>query len=150
MSKEQMPPLARLLGLSGLLPQALFLLLVASGSNQYSFAAQALGFAYAALIFSFLGGLWRGLAARASDPPSWLWAAAVVPSLIAFGSFLPWAFALDWPQPSLGLLGVGLILSLAVDVKLVAAGMAPTWWMALRLPLSLGLGGMTLVISALA
>lgn len=140
------PPMARLLGWAGLLPQALALLLVLSGNDRFSFAAQALAFAYAALIFSFLGGLWWGLAARAYAAPAWTWVVAVLPSLIALAAFLPWALAWPWPGPSLVLLGTGLLLSLLVDRQLMRAGLAPSWWLSLRIPLSLGLGGLTLAI----
>jgi hypothetical protein len=143
------PRAARLLGLAGLLPQLLAVLVIASGSDRYSFAAQALAFAYASLIFSFLGGLWWGLAARAEAVPDWVWIAAVAPSLIALASFLPWAFALEWPGPSLFVLGGSLVTSIAVDRKLAAAGLTPPWWLSLRWPLSLGLGGMTLLIALL-
>lgn len=145
-----MPRLARTLGFAGLLPQLGCLLLVLSGDDRFAFAAQAMGFAYAALIFAFLGGLWWGLAARAERPPQWLWVAAIVPSLIALASFLPWAFALAWPGPSLLVLGAGLVLSPAVDRAVVRAGLAPQWWPGLRVPLSLGLGGMTLALGLLA
>lgn len=149
-SSMQIPSVARVLGLAGLLPQLLFVLLVASGSNRYAFAAQALAFAYAALILSFLGGLWWGLAARAESPPNWLWVAAVMPSLIAFAAFLPWAFAGAWPCPSLIVLGLCLVGSLGVDRALVRQALAPAWWMRLRVPLSLGLGALTLSIPILA
>jgi Protein of unknown function (DUF3429) len=147
---KTIPSLPRTLGFAGLLPQALFLLLILGGDPAYSFAAQALAFAYAALIFSFLGGLWWGIAARAENPPNWLWGAAVTPSLLAFTSFLPWAFALDWPQPSLVMLGLSIIGSLAVDARLGALQLIPAWWMGLRWPLSLGLGGITILIAMLA
>ncbi len=143
------PATARLLGLLGLLPQGLFLLLVAVDHPRLVFAAQSLAFAYAALILSFLGGLWWGLAATAARPPAWLWIAAVMPSLAAFASFLPWALAGSWPGPSLVLLGGAIMASLAVDRRLVRDGLAPDWWMRLRLPLSAGLGMMTIAIGLL-
>lgn len=143
------PPIAQLLGLSGLLPQIAVIVLLLTGDAQGRFSALALGYAYAAIILSFLGGLWWGLAARADDPPRWIWVAAVTPSLIALASAWPWAVGLPWPGPSLVLLGVALIAALAVDRALVARGLAPTGWMRLRVPLSLGLGGLTLLAAAL-
>ena len=138
------PARARALGLAGLLPQAALLLALLAGPDDWRFAALALAWGYAALIFSFLGGLWWGLAARAGDAaPGWLWVAAVAPSLIAFASYVPWVFAGAWPAPSLVVLGTGLIASLLVDRRL--APIAPAWWMALRWPLSLGLGTATLL-----
>jgi hypothetical protein len=124
--------------------------MILSGDPALRFAAQAMAFAYAALIFSFLGGLWWGLAATSSRAPSWLWIAAVLPSLIALASAIPWAVGGEWPGPSTGLLGLCIVASLLVDRRLVVMGLAPGGWMALRVPLSLGLGGLTLLIAILS
>ncbi|WP_242096472.1 MULTISPECIES: DUF3429 domain-containing protein [unclassified Sphingomonas] len=140
-----LPRLAYGLGLAGLLPQIAVVAVIASGDPFGRYTALALGYAYAALILSFLGGLWWGLAAKADAPPRWLWFAAVAPSLVALASAWPWAVGLAWPGPSLVALGVALIAALAVDQALVRAGLAPAGWMALRLPLSLGLGVLTIV-----
>jgi hypothetical protein len=150
MTTPSAPHIARSLGAAGLLPQLVCLFLVATGNDDYQFAAQALAATYATIIFSFLGGLWWGLAAQSENPPSWLWYAAVMPSLIGFAAYLPWAYGGEWPGPSLVILGVGIMASLLVDRQLGAQGFAPPWWMSLRLPLSLGLGGMTLAIGLLA
>lgn len=143
------PALARSLGLAGLAPQIAVILTLLQHDPATRFAALALGFAYAALILSFLGGLWWGLAARTEQPPAWLWVAAVIPSLVALGSALPWAQGQPWPGPSLILLGAALIAALGVDVLLQRAGIAPPWWLSLRVPLSLGLGGMTVATAFL-
>ncbi len=140
------PRIARWLGLSGLLPQIAVVATLLGGDPGVRFSALALGYAYAALILSFLGGLWWGLAARAPDrAPDWLWIASVAPSLIALATAWPWMVGLAWPGPSLVVLGVSLIAALLVDRRLVALGLAPPGWMALRVPLSLGLGALTLV-----
>lgn len=141
------PPLPRWLGLAGLAPQAAAVAIVLSGDEALRFSALALGYAYAALILSFLGGLWWGLAARAERPPEWLWVAAITPSLIALASAVPWATGQTWPGPSLTVLGVALIGALAVDLMLARRDLAPPWWMSLRLPLSIGLGALTLVLA---
>lgn len=138
---SRVPTLARALGFAGLLPQLAALALVASGDPRWSFSALSLAYAYAALILSFLGGIWWGLAARAgADAPGWLWVAAVVPSLVALATAIPWAIGAEWPGPSLVLLGLALIAALAVDLRLVRLGLVPGWWLALRTPLSVGLG----------
>ncbi len=147
---SSLPPLARYLGYAGLLPQLIILLLLASGSPEYRFTALSLGYAYAAVIFSFVGGLWWGLAAASGRAPAWVWVAAVAPSLIAVGSAIPWATGGDWPGPSLWLLGAALVASLLVDWRLERLGLTPRLWMALRSPLSIGLGAMTLAIAAIA
>ena len=50
------------------------------------------------------------------------------------------------PLLALGGLCLGLIAALAVDWRLHKTGIAPSWWLSLRVPLSLGLGGITLAI----
>ena len=150
MIEGRIPPLARLLGYAGLLPQIAVVAVLAVGDPASRFSALALGYAYAALILSFLGGLWWGLAARAPEgAPRWLWFASVAPSLIALATAWPWAIGLAWPAPSLVVLGLALIGALVIDRRLVADGLAPPGWMALRLPLSLGLGALTLVTAFL-
>lgn len=141
------PALPRWLGLAGLSPQAACVALLYAGPGEWRAAALALAFAYAALILSFLGGMWWGIAAAAPAAQrrkalGWLWVAAVMPSLVALGCFLPWALGWAWPEPSLVMLAAALWLSLGVDARLGA--LAPRWWMALRVPLSVGLGLLTL------
>ena len=143
------PPIARLLGLSGLLPQLGAVALLLSGDPQSRYSALAIAYAYAAIILSFLGGLWWGLAARTDSPPRWLWFASVAPSLIALVTAWPWMVGLRWPGPSLVVLGISLIGALLVDRALVRAGIAPPGWMALRIPLSLGLGILTILAAML-
>lgn len=145
-----MPPtIARLLGFAGLLPHIAVVLVLLERNNELRFFALAMGYAYAALILSFLGGIWWGFAARARDAPGWLWVAAVLPSLIALASFLPWATGEPWPGPSLIVIGVALIAALGVDWQLHRLGLAPEWWLRLRLPLSLGLGTLSIAMAAL-
>lgn len=145
-----MPPTARILGLAGLLPSIACLVAMLAGGEAVWFLALAIAYAYAALILSFLGGLWWGLAAARPDAPHWIYGIAVAPSLVALASAIPWAFGDEWPGPSLLLLGVMLLLSLIVDFRLAALGIAPGWWIGLRLPLSLGLGTLTLACGLLA
>ena len=145
-----MPPtIARLLGFAGLLPHIAVVLILLERNSELRFSALSLGYAYAALILSFLGGIWWGLAAKAERAPNWLWIAAVMPSLIALASAIPWATGDPWPGPSLIIIGVALIGALGVDWQLARQGLAPDWWMRLRLPLSLGLGGLTLAMASL-
>ena len=141
------PPLVpRWLGLAGLLPQLAVVAVVFSGDNPLHFSALSIGYAYAALILSFLGGLWWGIAASQPHPPEWLWVAAIAPSLIALGTAVPWALGEPWPGPSLLILGTALIGALGVDYALARLRLVPAWWMSLRLPLSLGLGVLTLAL----
>ena len=139
------PKLAFRLGLAGLLPQAIALFLVMTDSEQ-RWSALAVGYGYAALIFSFLGGIWWGQALSTARAPGWIYAAAVAPSLIALGTYLPWIYGRDWPGPSLAVLGVCLIASPLVDRAIGRVIPLPDGWMKLRLILSSGLGGLTLLL----
>ena len=144
MSRPPLPSMARALGYAGLLPQAAAALLLAGGSLEYRFAALALAFAYAALIFSFLGALWWGLAAAQPEAaPEWVWVAGVVPALIALATCIPWAIGADWPQPSLIILALGVSVSVMVDRRLDKLGLCPTGWLRLRIHLSVALGALT-------
>jgi len=145
----RVPALPRALGLAGILPQAACLAAILLGPPEWRYAALAIGAGYAGLILSFLGGMWWGIAAArdatGAPPPAWIWFAAVVPSLIALGAYLPWVFGYPWPGPSLVLIGSAIIVSLLVD--LAVRPLAPRWWMALRVPLSLGLGTLTILLA---
>lgn len=147
---QPLPAPAWRLGILGLVPQILVVLVLAAAGPEHRFSALSLGYAYAALILSFVGGLWWGLAAR--DParaPGWVWLAAVAPSLVALASALPWAIGQPWPGPSLVLLGLSLAATILVDRALDRAGLCPPGWIRLRTLLSLGLGGLTLLAAAL-
>ena len=144
--RHRLPPLARILGFAGLLPQAaaVVVLLLAGDADQQT-AALGLAYAYAALIFSFLGGVWWGLAAATGlKAPKWVWIASVAPSLLALATSVVWATGSD-PAVSLVVLSVFIAASVLVDLKLKAAGLTPKGWLALRAPLSIGLGMLTLV-----
>ena len=148
---SSIPPLPRALGLAGLTPMAALVLLVMGGGDAWRFGALALGWLYAALIFSFLGGLWWGLAAAAGPrAPAWLYAISVLPSLLALATLVPWLIGEPWPGPSLVWLGLAILVSPLVDRRIAALGMAPPWWLRLRLLLSGGLGLMTIAIGLAA
>lgn len=145
-SPPPLPRIAIVLGVAGLAPQAWALLATFTEANRY--IGLAAGYFYATLIFSFLGGLWWGVAASRKDAPEWLYVAAVVPSLIAFASGVPWMTGAEWPGPSLGLLGLGLLAAPLVDRTLFKAGLIDRSLWRLRLGLSLGLGLLTLLLAA--
>lgn len=125
------------LGFAGLLPQigaaALAWLDIYDGG--------LVAIAYGALILSFLGGMWWGLAMFRRLGQSLLVTLAVVPSLVA-GAILALA-AVHLPL-GLAAMGSAILLTLPVDRWLVAQGAAPANWMRLRVPLSLGLGVLTI------
>jgi Protein of unknown function (DUF3429) len=142
----QLPKIARLLGLWGLAPQIFFL---ATGfvDPELKWTMVALGFGYAVLIFSFLGGIWWGLALRQQEVPAWAYVLSISPSLIGLVSYAPWIFGWTWPGPSLILLGLCLTLSPWVDQRLEKYVALPKGWLGLRWTLSLGLGGLTVILA---
>jgi hypothetical protein len=135
-------PAARALGYAGLLPQILCLGMVLTG-HEWRYAALAGGFAYAAAIFSFLGGVWWGQAVQSGRATTGAYLIAVMPSLIAVALFLPWTFGWEWPGPALFYLGALIALSPFVDRAL---GFAARDFLRLRWHLSLGLGGLTIAL----
>lgn len=148
--KFALPGIASALGLAGLLPQVLVVAALLFSGPAVSFKALSIGYAYAALIVSFLGGAWWGLAAMGgSRTHRWVWFAAVAPSLFALATAWLWAAGGSWPGLSLVALGAVLALSLLVDLRLKAAGLTPSGWLALRMPLSLGLGFLTITAGLL-
>ena len=147
---SRVPPAARWLGYAGLLPQLGVVATLLTGNAASRFTALATGFAYAALILSFLGGIWWGLAAQAARrAPTWLWIVSIAPALVALLSAVPWTTGDPWPGPSLLLLGASLIGALFVDYRLYRLGIAPDWWLWLRVPLSGGLGLLTIATALL-
>jgi hypothetical protein len=154
--KGTVPRLPRVLGFAGLFPQFACLAAVLFGGAEWRWSALAIAWAYAALILSFLGGTWWGLAAAADRSTksssltarSWMWAVAVAPSLIALATFVPWIVGAEWPGPSLLVLGAILLATPLVDRRLT--DLAPNWWLALRRSLSLGLGAATILIGIIA
>jgi Protein of unknown function (DUF3429) len=145
-AQQPLSPTARLFGLCGLAPQVI-IVYFAFGTDQWQWVAQAAGYAYAAFIFSFLGGVWWGVALRESNAPGWIYGAAIAPSLIALVTFIPWTLGWSWPGPALLVLGTCLILSPLVDQRIRREIPLPDGWLPLRATLSLWLGGLTLLLA---
>ena len=130
-----------ILGLAGILPQAACAAIALAMPENRWFALAA-GCFYAALILSFLGGMWWMallLAGRGADR----WGAyllSVAPSLIGWAALLPWCFGWRWPGPSLLLLGTLLLASPLVDRHLTRDFTWPSGWLRLRLAMATSLG----------
>ena len=147
-----LPNAALIAGYAGLLPQVIAAAMLFS-SDELRCIGLASAYGYAAFIFSFLGGIWWGFGVVARNdvaPAGSIFAAAVAPSLIAFLSYLPWIWGLDWPGPSMLLIGTCLMLSPLVDGWLQSQCDLPSGWMRMRWVLSLGLGGLTLALGLVA
>lgn len=141
---------ARVLGYAGLLPQIICLAMILAG-HEWRYAALAGGFAYAAAIFSFLGGVWWGQAiaggGEGKTATTGAYLVAVMPSLIAVALFLPWTLGWEWPGPALLYLGALILTSPLVDRAL---GYAGPDFLRLRWHLSIGLGALTIALGLVA
>jgi len=148
----RIPASALLLGLSGLIPflwgAATHLLpdLAAWSATTLGqrFTGQFLLQGYGIVILSFMSGVIWGFATRASG--------AVAATGYGF-SVLPalWAFFMGTgaPAPALIALGAGFIALLMLDRMFQTQGLAPDWWMSLRLLLT-GIVVICLAIGAFA
>lgn len=155
------PPVGRtafLLGFAGLLPQIAAVVLIVVGKadpTDMAWAPLVLGYGlalvYGATILSFLGGIWWGFAMRRDAGQGALAAIAVLPSLVgaACVGIATIAFSSRASVFALLALGIAILLTLLVDRRLVEMGKAPANWMRLRAPLSLGLGGLTIVAAVI-
>jgi hypothetical protein len=137
---------AVVLAYAGLIPQALCVALFFLG-EEYSWFALTFGFGYGIMIFSFIGGIWWGQAIMRSETRTWIYLAAIAPSLIALCLYMPWAFGWEWPGPQLVMLGMCLIGSPLVDRQ---TEYASANWMKLRWHLSLGIRIMTITLGVAA
>ncbi|WP_285710428.1 DUF3429 domain-containing protein [Erythrobacter oryzae] len=144
--QTSLSPAARVLGYAGLLPQIICIAMILTG-HEWRYAGLAGGFAYAAAIFSFLGGVWWGQALASQRATTGAYVLAVLPSLIAVALFLPWTFGWEWPGPALLYLGALILASPLVDRAL---GFAAPDFLRLRWHLSIGLGLLTIVLGLLA
>ncbi|WP_198377391.1 DUF3429 domain-containing protein [Neoroseomonas rubea] len=137
MSESTVPRAALWLGMSGLLPTLAMLAAMLAWPEAREIAARG-GIAYGAVIASFVGGAWWGLAASRAAPEDLRrrLVISVVPSLVA------WPAVLAPPVAGLGLLALLFAVLLPTDRRFLAEGLAPAWWLGLRRPLSFGMAGL--------
>lgn len=144
MTDWTVPRPALLLGLAGLLP-SIAVLLALLALPEWRGGAGRIGLAYGAVIASFVGGAWWGLAcARAEGPPgARILVLSVVPALIAWPAVL-------LPAPTgFAVLALTFAVLLPTDARLQRDGIAPAWWMALRRVLSGGMAALHAAAAAL-
>jgi len=128
---RSIPIAAQWLGFLGLIPfGATVIAALVSSVPLHNMALQALQ-AYGAVILSFLGGIRWGLAIVGSDHADLFFplCISVLPPLLG------WLALLISASAGLLLLAVGFSALLLADLRLQ---MAPPWYGALRLPLSVG------------
>ena len=144
MTESTIPRPALWLGLAGLVPSvAATAAMLASPALRDIAAAAGLG--YGAVIASFVGGSWWGLAAGRAAPealPRYL-GLAVMPGLVA------WLAVLSPPVTGFAVLALLFAVLPPTDRRLMAEGTAPAWWLALRRPLSFAMAALQ-AASALA
>jgi hypothetical protein len=95
---------------------------------------------------SFLGGTWWGLAAGRGHPrdlPAWL-ALATLPALGG------WAAVWFLSPVTVGGMALMFLACLVADRDLAQRQVAPEWWLALRVPLSLCMAALHLLIAVFA
>jgi Protein of unknown function (DUF3429) len=138
-----------LLGLAGLLPQVAACAVAFTYSDLAMYALVS-GFAYSALIFSFIGGVWWGQALAYPARHAWIFVAAVCPSLISwFAALLMFLNLSYWPY-AVGAVATGLLFSPLIDLQISKVLAQPQGWMRLRWTLSIGLGCLTLIMAILS
>lgn len=130
-SLSGVPRAAIWLGFAGLLPFWLPLPAVWGPAHDAAFALSA-QLSYAAVILSFLGAVHWGRALAAPEQQDWpVLGWSVAPALMGW-------LAAAWmdPAPALILLIVGHWAAFVVDMRAVAAGRFPRWYLQLRRPLA--------------
>ncbi len=135
---NRIPTPALILGLAGLLPfayGALSVLWPALGGLGQMWSINQSGRAllqiYGIVILCFMAGVIWGFAAKAEGQQATLfYALSVIPAIFVFLT----AFA--EPRASLVMLIAGFVALLAIDRSAARLGLAPGWWMRLRLMLT--------------
>lgn len=139
---QRIPPAPLVLGLAGLIPPLAGAAAVCLDLGGAGAVAREAVLLYAALIASFLGGSWWGFASREERSRWLLMSASVVPSLVA------WALLLGLNALDAGFgMAVLVLLTPLVDFRLQRLGLAPPWWLWLRVPLSITLGVSLLLVT---
>ncbi len=136
----RVPVPAILLGLAGLIPFAYGVVMIFASAGSAPtlglFPSDATGGLFilerfGAAILGFMGGcLWGFASARPEGPSLTLLTASAVPAFIAFVAIR------DTPALSCLWLAFGFVVLQAIDVVFHRTGVAPAYWLSLRLPLT--------------
>lgn len=125
------PRIAVIVTAAGALP---FLIGAAMVLGFWPGEGRALIVAYGVVILSFMSGVLWGFASRNGAGAPWAYIVSVLPALYAFFFALrhPWAME----GQALAHLIAGFVGVLVLDAVFQARGLAPRWWMVLRVPVS--------------
>lgn len=137
-----MPPRSAIaLTAAGVLP---FLAAALMTTGLWPGDGRALALAYGTVIACFMAGVFWGFAARGAA--LWPYAASVLPALHVFFTVPdhPWRIAGD---PTAHLIANFAAL-LLLDLLFQARGLAPRWWLALRMPVSVVVLGCLMMVRA--
>lgn len=142
-AKTTVPRSAVLLGAGGLLPTLAAVAAVWLAPRDLAAFGFSAGAIYGATILSFIGGAWWGLGAAGAEGPmlARILGLSVVPSLVA-GAVLVVLSA-----ETVTLLAFAFVAVLLVDQLLARSGQAPVWWLRLRIPLSLAMAVLHLLLA---
>lgn len=121
------PQIAIILTAAGALP---FLVGVAMVLGFWPGEGRALIVAYGVVILSFMSGVLWGLACRGRE--NWAYVASTLPALYGFFFALRHPWALE--GQAVTHLIVGFLGLLVLDFAYQMRGLAPRWWLTLRLP----------------
>jgi Protein of unknown function (DUF3429) len=95
------------------------------------FVGPYVGLAYGTVILSFMSGVLWGLATRTTGRQAAAgYALSVIPALWAF------LFVGGGPVSAAIWLAAGFVLVLMIDAMFAGQGLAPDWWLRLRVPLT--------------
>jgi hypothetical protein len=132
-SGDRTPLPAIILGGSSVLPLMISVCIVAVAPDAFGLPVVHIAIVYAAVILSFLGGMYWGMASAilAADPgaaaPYGILACSVVPALIGW-------VAVFLPSPiGPGVLAVTFVAVLMLDRRCRRLGYVAGWWMELRI-----------------
>lgn len=95
-------------------------------------AGRMLVTSYGVVILCFMSGVLWGFATRGRA--IWAYGLSVLPALHMFFFALPHPFSL--PGQPLAHLLAGFVVLLVMDIVYVAQGLAPRWWLTLRVPVT--------------
>ncbi len=124
-------------------PPRIAILLTAAGALPFLAAAamilglvpgegRALITAYGTVILAFMSGVLWGFAARGGR--AWAYVLSVLPALHVFFFVMPHPWAIQ--GQALAHLIAGFLAVLVLDIVYQAKGLAPRWWLSLRVPVT--------------